>query len=186
MPPITSRRDAAPVRRRRRWPRVVVGCAAFLVVAAAVVAVVFGPRILEALQKARQKRTLAELQDVGEALEEYKAEHDGRLPEADSFEGLTSHLVPAYRSGLPAADAWDHPLVYTCWTDGLPAEPGSAGCDTYRLVSPGSDGALETDDPRAYEPGSFPEAEHHRDLVVGDGYVYRYPSAGADEPTSRP
>jgi type II secretory pathway pseudopilin PulG len=183
MPPITPRRDREPVRRRRRWPRRLVGCAAALVAIAALVAVIFGPRILEALQKARQKRTLAELQDVGEALEAYRAEHDGRLPETDSFGELASLLVPAYLSELPTADAWDHPLVYTCWTEALPADPGNVGCDSYRLVSPGSDGALELDDAAAYEAGPFPEAEHHRDLVVGDGYVYRYPSTDADTAT---
>lgn len=183
MAPITPRRDETRVR-RRRWPRLVLGCVVLLLAIAAGVAVAFGPRTVEALQKVRQKRTLDELQRVSDALETYREEHAGRVPDAGSIDELAGHLAPDYLEELPRTDAWDHPLVYACWTEELPLDPGDGGCDSYRLVSPGSDGELEVDDPAGYEVGGFPEAEHHRDLVVGDGYVYRFPADGEPRPAS--
>lgn len=142
-----------------------------------IIAAILVPNLLESMQKAKQKRTMADLQELSGAIESYREEHGGRVPEAASIDELAEALEPDYAGEMIRTDAWEHPLVYACWSQGL--APGSDGaCDTYRLISPGRDGELEQNDPTAYDVAPFKPFEYDRDLVVGDGYFYRYPGDG--------
>lgn len=160
------------------WRALGVGCAVAVLVVGGIVAAIFVPNFTDALQKAKQKRTMSDLQELSEALESYREEHAGRVPEAASIDELAEALEPGYVGEMTRTDAWEHPLVYVCWSEGLPPGPDGA-CDTYRLISPGRDGELEQDDPAAYDVAPFERSEYDRDLVVGDGYFYRYPASSS-------
>lgn len=160
------------------WLVLGLGCAAVAVVLGGIVAAIFIPNFTDALQKAKQKRTMSDLQELSGAIESYREEHAGRVPEAASIDELAEAIVPDYLGEMIRTDAWENPLVYACWSEALPSGPDGA-CDTYRLISPGRDGELELDDPAAYDVAPFERSEYDRDLVVGDGYFYRYPATGA-------
>jgi type II secretory pathway pseudopilin PulG len=126
------------------------GCAVGAIVFGGIVAAIFIPNFLEALQKAKQKRTMADLRVWGAVLEDYRLEHDGEVPAAGTVEELAGVL------GLDGADT-------------------PATTDTYRLVSAGRDGVFENEDPALYEPGTFRLVDFDADLVVQDGAFVRYP-----------
>lgn len=154
------------------------GCLVVALVLGGILAAVFWPNFTDALQKAKQKRTMSDLQELSAAIESYREEHAGRVPEATSIDELAEALAPDYIGEMIRTDGWENPLVYACWSEEI-ARGADGGCDTYRLISPGRDGELEQNDPAAYDVAPFERSEYDRDLVVGDGYFYRYPASGA-------
>ena len=142
----------------------IVGCAVAIPVGIAVlgiVAAIFIPNFLDALQKAKQKRAMADLQTIGRAVEVYKTQH-GFAPSADTIDALASQLGGS--TAVPRIDPWTHPYRYGCWQ-----EESTSGCDHYRIASGGRDGRFEQDDLQGYEPGRFEPRLFDRDIVFGDG-----------------
>jgi type II secretory pathway pseudopilin PulG len=153
---------------------VLVGCVIALVGLAVVgiIAAIAIPNFLDALQKAKQKRTVADLRVLGQAVESYKAEH-GYAPAATDVAGLESALGPPYASSLARVDGWKHALQYACWQESATA----SGCDHYRIASPGRDGRFEHPDLKEYEPAEFAPTDYDRDIVFGDGAFIEVPKA---------
>ena len=144
----------------------VLGCVLISVFLAVVgiVAAILVPNFLDALQKAKQKRAVADLRTIGQAIEIYKAEHDA-APQATDVAGLAATLGTQYGSALPRLDPWKHPYRYACWQESSTAK----GCDHYRVASAGRDGRFEQLDLKAYEAADFDPIEYDRDIVYGDG-----------------
>jgi type II secretory pathway pseudopilin PulG len=161
-----------PKRATPKWIWVLAGCALVPVVLAVlgIVAAIVVPNLLDAQQKAKQTRALADLSAIGQAVEAYKAQH-GSVPEANDLDALANQLGTA-ASGLARLDPWQHAYRYACWR-----ESAAAGCDHYRIVSAGRDGKFEQDDVQSYVPGTLGPHEYDRDLVYGDGTVLVAPAA---------
>lgn len=162
---------AAPARRTSPAVKVAIalGCLAFVVVAGGMVAALVVPNFLLAKTRAEQARTMADLRQVGVALESYRADHLG-VPAVTSFEELAPLLAPDHLAALPATDAWEHPLRYECTAPG-----GPTGCNRYRIASPGRDGEYAHGSLADYLPEAFGEGEWDRDLVYGDGLFVQSP-----------
>jgi type II secretory pathway pseudopilin PulG len=161
---------------------VLVGCAvAFVGVAfMGIVAALVVPNFLDALQKAKQKRTQADLRRIGTAVESYKDEHQ-TLPVAHDIDGL-ARLLAASGSAIPRIDAWKRPFRYECWqADGATtsaAKDFAGPCDHYRIGSAGRDGTFDKPDLKSYgTPGytTFDTTDYDRDLVFGDGTFITWP-----------
>jgi general secretion pathway protein G len=115
------------------------------------------PNMLNAINRARQKRTMADLRSVGIALEAYGIDTNN-YPQSDGWEEvatLTDELSPTYIRTLPVRDGWGNAMLY--WSDGT----------SYRLVSPGKDGQLDRSWDGELEPVEVLEFES--DLVFSDG-----------------
>ena len=149
---------------------IAVGCFGGLVFLG-IIAALLVPNFLDALQKAKTKRTLADMRMLGTALESYKVDRES-IPQVDSVAGLAEFLQPLYLQELPLTDGWQRELRYQCWS-----QSGDSGCDSYRLASAGRDGAFEQEDLRSYEPGEFAWGEYDRDLVYGDGGFLQIPGS---------
>lgn len=134
-----------------------------------IIAALLIPNFLESLQKAKQKRTMADLRSVGVGIEIYRAENGG-VPAIESYGELEVLLTPEPLAGVSATDGWDHPLRYECVVPG-----GPTGCASYRLGSPGRDGEFDAPSLADYEPGTFDPGEYDADIVYGDGMFVRYP-----------
>jgi type II secretory pathway pseudopilin PulG len=128
-----------------------------------IVAALIVPNFLDALQKAKQKRAVADLRTIGQAVEIYKADHEAAPPATD-MAGLATTLGGS-GAALPRLDPWQHPYRYACWQESSTAK----GCDHYRVASAGRDGRFEQLDLKAYEAADFPPLEYDRDIVFGDG-----------------
>jgi general secretion pathway protein G len=162
---------------------VLVGCAVVFVGVALVgiVAALLIPNYLDALMKAKQKRTQAELRAIGTAVEVYKAEHQA-VPVAHDIDGLARLLAAASGPPIPRLDAWHRPFRYECWQSGgatTSAAGGFAGpCDHYRIGSAGRDGTFDRPDLKSYGAPSytaFDTTDYDRDLVFGDGTFITWP-----------
>ena len=154
------------------WIVVGAGCLLVGLAVAGIVAAVFIPNFLDALQKAKSKRTVADVRLIGTAVESYRVDHDGDVPAVRSIDELAAVLEPEYLVTVPRTDGWKQPFVYVCWSP----EADPERCDSYRLASGGRDGELEQD-LGDYEEGSFATTDYDADIVYGDGAFVRWPEA---------
>lgn len=154
---------------------VVIGCLAGVALLGIVAAILI-PNFIDALQKGRQKRTLADLRVIATALQGYSsnevAEGNPELyPDAGSMADLEPFLVPEYLQSLRQVDGWQHEIRYLCVRD----SERIRGCESFRLVSAGSDGqfAYEDDSSVLFEQQRFEATDYAHDLVVGpEGVVH--------------
>jgi type II secretory pathway pseudopilin PulG len=165
------------VRQRRKstsWPFIVIlaaaGCFVF-VAFSGIIAALLIPNFLDALQKAKQKRTLADMRDVGTALVAYATDNNGTFPAGESLEEVRSTLSPKYMATVPTVDGWKRPFRYACWQE----NPNSPGCDHFRVASAGRDGVFESEDLSQYGQETFEVTDYDRDIVLGDGEFLQYP-----------
>ncbi len=156
----------APAKGSSKTVYLVLGCVLVPVFLAfvGIVAALIVPNFLDALQKAKQKRTVADLRTIGRAIEIYKADHDAAPPATD-MAGLATALGTPTGSPLPRLDPWQHPYRYACWQESSTAK----GCDHYRVASAGRDGRFEQIDLKAYAAAEFDPREYDHDIVFGDG-----------------
>jgi general secretion pathway protein G len=112
----------------------VIGGLLVIVAIIGIIAAIAIPNLLAAINRGRQKRTVADIRTVASAVEAYAHDH-GFYPDADSADQLAEFLEPEYISMMPRTDGWRTPLAYTCWS----ASPSSDGCDTYVIASAARD-----------------------------------------------
>lgn len=136
------------------------------------------PNFLDAVQKARQKRTLADIRLLGTAwmswlVDEVSAAAAGQqtydvesLPEL-SLDQLEKLLEPLYIQEIPTVDAWGHPLEVRYSGDPLSQE-------VIMIRSPGRDGIYQG---TVYENGTYPADDYDQDIVWADGYFVRLPTS---------
>jgi len=130
---------------------------------AGILASVAVPNFLNATDRGRQKRTMADLRSIGTACESFSID-ENRYP--GPTEGwvevgeIAADVEPVYIRVLPRVDGWGNPLMY--WSDG----------EAYRIVSAGRDGETERDWRDA--PGG-PTYRFESDIVFGDGQFSSWP-----------
>src|SRR5207244_12329058 len=71
------------------------------------------PNLLTAMQRSKQKRTMADIRTVATELESYEADHKS-YPSATSIDELMHALVPKYARSVPVIDGWGARLHYEC------------------------------------------------------------------------
>lgn len=99
---------------------------------------------LNAAQRARQKRTMADIRSIGVAWESravdtkaYNAAGFTMPASALTYADLTTLLSPTYMRNIPSADGWGHALQFA--TD----QPiGTRNAAEYAIRSPGRDGVF--------------------------------------------
>jgi general secretion pathway protein G len=133
-----------------------------------IIAAIAIPNFLNAVQRGKQKRTMADIRAVATAVEAYAADQ-GSYPIAEDVGELRLLLEPTYVPRLPVTDGWQHSLRYQAWGEAQ----GVGGASDYAIVSPGKDGQLEQTDFSWYESGSTRRFD--RDIVFGNGRFVLYP-----------
>jgi type II secretory pathway pseudopilin PulG len=129
------------------------------------------PNLLTAAQRAKQKRTMADILTLGTAVEAYSTDHGSEVPKADDIAALKTMLSPTYIKDIPHVDGWGHPLKYECW-----AKDGSNGkCDTYAIGSAGRDGMWESSTLRELAGQSRTTTNFDCDIVYVAGAFAEYP-----------
>ncbi|MDQ3279848.1 MAG: hypothetical protein M3Q69_00380 [Acidobacteriota bacterium] len=131
-----------------------------LISIAGILAAIAIPNFLTAMQRSRQKRTMADIRSVGVAVENYAAD-EKRLPEGSTVADLEPSLVPKYIRKLPRQDGWSHVLRY------------SATADAYFIGSGGGDGRFEHDALNDYT--QRPTTNFDCDIVFSNGSFVQYP-----------
>lgn len=177
-----------PQQRSSSWSRngpliaLAVGAGCLLVVPiVGIVSAILIPNLLDALQRAKQKRTVVDMRRVGNAWMAWAADHaagtagESGLAEGGSYDfgslevelspaELADRLVPSYLPELPAQDGWGHPFELRATTDGA----------VLAMRSPGRDGLYEGS---RYTVAPFALDDYDGDLVWAEGFFIRWPSA---------
>jgi general secretion pathway protein G len=82
------------------------------------------PNLINAVDKGKQKRTMADLHAIGTAVESYSVDHT-YYPTASDSTALKATIDPVYIKAMPRVDGWAHPfqvdsaqLSYTLYSQG--------------------------------------------------------------------
>lgn len=121
-----------------------------------IVAAIAIPNLLTAMQRSKQKRTLADLTTISNSVIAYADEHR-QLPTAES----PAQLLRTLKVQIPPTDAWEREWRY-----------GNDG-ENFWLVSAGKDGLFESDDIEAYDEQAT--TNFNADIVMINGNFIRYP-----------
>lgn len=136
-----------------------------LVAIIGILAAIAIPNMLTAMQRSRQKRTMADLRTVATAVEAYASQND-KYPPGSSIADLAPALTPTYAKVLPSVDGWGKPLRYECWPAGE--------CRSYAISSAGADQVFQHESAQEYTADTKTES-FDCDLVFANGTFVQYP-----------
>ncbi|HVS14660.1 MAG TPA: prepilin-type N-terminal cleavage/methylation domain-containing protein [Thermoanaerobaculia bacterium] len=144
-----------------------------------IIAAILVPALLDAIQRAKQKRTVADVRSIGLAWFSWVTDNagapaPGRAASTFDFGQYTSIsypelvdlLTPIYLTELPSQDGWGHALDF-------------ARADSLDVLlpigirSPGRDGSFDGD---VYSSGAFLGTDYDKDIVWLGGFFFQYPS----------
>ena len=125
------------------------------------------PNLLTAMQRSKQKRTMADIRSIATAVEAYAVDNN-RYPEG-SLEELAPQIEGGYIKTLPRMDGWETPMLYR----GIDCQRGA--CQGYMIASGGKNGELEVDlDGDLSELG--PIDNFNGDIIYSNGTFISWPS----------
>ena len=147
-----------------------------------IIAAILIPALLDSIQRAKQKRTIADVRSIGLAwfgwvTDNAGAPSPGRAGSTFdfgtltqmSFAELTDDLVPIYINELPDRDGWGHLLEF-----------GRAErLDVLLPIGIRSPGRHGSFDSSTYDNDAFLVTDYDRDIVWLGGYFFTWPSGAA-------
>ena len=114
--------------------------------------------LLNALDKGKQKRTMADLRTIGSAVEAYAVDVSKYPAGITTWAGLESLIDPTYIRNPPDGDGWGNPWAVNTTATG----------SDYSLVSPGKDGVVGP------QPGGQ-TGDFNCDIVFSGGQFFQWP-----------
>jgi len=159
-----------------------------LLIVVAIVGIIMAiliPNLLDSLQKAKQRATVAEMRSVGQAWFSWLTDQvsaaaagsaqtfdfgslDETLTQSELLEMLFKSSSMFYIRDVPSRDGWGHPMEYSWSGDPLSAH-------VMAIRSQGRDGLPgPSGDP--YTLGPFAASNYDEDIVWLDGFFVRYPA----------
>ena len=142
-----------------------------------IIAALLIPNFLDALQKAKQKRTVADIRNVGTAemswLTDQIAAASAGLTntvstadyKAYTAADLANLLVPQYIQEVPVRDGWKNNVDYFLTTN----------FSQKKIMLTRSYGQKGAADTGTYTAGAFDPTDYERDIVWADGFFVRWP-----------
>lgn len=138
------------------------------------------PNLLDAMQKAKQKRTMADIKVIGTAMFSWLTDQSSAAAAGQSTTvidltqfgselppaSLATVLVSQYIESIPVLDGWQSPYQYYLRTDNPQAQQVAA------IRSLGRD---RTPDGTSYTVTGFDPTDYDRDIVWADGFMVRWP-----------
>lgn len=124
-----------------------------------IIAAIAIPNLLNAIDRGKQKRTMADMRSIGTSVEAYSVDTN-IYPTAANIGALASVLEPTYIKKMPAQDGWSTALVY---------QPGATSGSGYTVRSYGKGAAAD---------GSLPGGKttsFAADIVFVDGQFTQWP-----------
>ena len=76
-----------------------------------IIAAIAIPNLLNAIDRGKQKRTMADIRSIGTAVEAYSVDNN-IYPTAANSTALATVIEPIYIKKMPATDGWNSALVY--------------------------------------------------------------------------
>ncbi len=128
-----------------------------------IIAAIAIPNLLNAIDRSKQKRTMADMRSVGTAVEEYAIDNNfypiqTTQGPVSGIAGTPVNLEPTYIKVVPRQDGWNHDINY-----------GSADAGTgYTVRSYGKDGAKGSE-------LAGPTQQFECDIIFQQGQFITYP-----------
>ena len=131
------------------------------------------PNLLNAIQRAKQRRTMGDMRSIATAIESYATDYNSYPPAAANAVTFTvgqsgtvgaklgTYIAPTYIKVLPLADGWNSWLRYGTGNNGA----------NYFLQSGGRDGSMA--DPTSVTAGQT--TDFNNDIIFTDGQFTAYP-----------
>jgi general secretion pathway protein G len=140
-------------------PIVAVAVGLMLVPFVGVISAIAIPNFLNAVDRAKQKRTMADMRTLASGIQAYAIDQDF-YPHATSISELRPLIEPIYVVATPQMDAWGRPMiVLSSHTD-------------YVIQSAGKDGVVEESPPLG-ATNSF-----NADIILSNGQFIQWPEGG--------
>jgi len=121
-----------------------------------IVAAIAIPNLLNAVDKGKQKRTMADMRAIGTAMEAYAVENTD-YPTAADAAAIRTAIDPSFIKSMPSLDGWSHPFQI------------ESSATTYTIYSQGKDGAGSN-----CPPGTT--SRFNDEICFVDGEFQRFPS----------
>jgi type II secretion system protein G len=102
-----------------------------------IIAAIAIPNLLNAIQRGRQKRTMADMRAIGTAVEAFAVDNNNYPDDGSPVTNITAAVEPRYIKKLPTEDAWGSAFQYV-------SSPDSAA-QVYTISSAGKNTAFESD-----------------------------------------
>jgi len=143
-----------------------------------IIAALLVPNFLDALQKAKQKRTMGDERDLGTAwmswLTDQSAAAAAGLAVGDwtgtgGATELRAQLVDRYIQEIPALDGWKESYVYRFCN--FPQCNPLRAEKNFLVHSGGRDGSA----PTTFTYGNFDPTHYDQDIIWADGFFLRWP-----------
>ncbi len=144
-----------------------------------IIAALLIPNFLDALQKAKQKRTVADIRNTGTAMFSWLTDQVGAAAAGQSTVTLASYtsidqtalqslLVPVYMQDVPKVDGWKGTYDYYLKT-------GSAVLQQQVMMIRSKGRGGLADQTTSYTVTSFDPTDYAQDIVWADGFFVRWP-----------
>ena len=142
------------------------------------------PNLIDALQKARQKRSMTDVRGIGVAWMSWVTDQNGAASAGASktystvgmtpvtYEALFAYLRPSedffYAQEVPRFDAWGFDYSFRM---------GGSGTEIDRIMvcAPCRDGVLTRCNMTTIPVAAFVASDYNEDIVWADGYFVRFP-----------
>jgi general secretion pathway protein G len=132
-----------------------------------ILAAIVIPNLLDAGQRSKQRRTMADMKTIANAIGQYVADNS-IVPRGVNVgstvvtpnSSLESVLVPTYIGDIPDQDGWGNPFFYTVRSK-----------NSYNFTSQGRDGINSADSTRN-------DRNWDHDLIISDGIFISSPDTG--------
>ena len=145
-----------------------------------IIAALLIPNFLDALQKAKQKRTVADMRNTGTAMFSWLTDQLGAAAAGQTGTvtlssygnsatagAIASILVPQYLQSVPEKDGWKHDYVFYLKT-------GTSVLDRNVMLI-FSSGRNTNAAAASYTVTAFDPTDYDQDLVWADGFFVRWP-----------
>jgi type II secretory pathway pseudopilin PulG len=132
------------------------------IAATGIVAAIAVPNFVTAVERGKQKRTMADVKSIAAATEAYAVDYN-TYPHASSMDDLAAVLAPTYAKILPMRDGWDRPF-----------DVGTKS-ESYVIRSRGKDGVPDEEDPWALVADPHEITDFQDDIAYSNGTFVRWP-----------
>ncbi|MEM7582406.1 MAG: prepilin-type N-terminal cleavage/methylation domain-containing protein [Acidobacteriota bacterium] len=149
-----------------------------------IIAAILIPNLLDALQKAKQKRTVADMRNTGTAWMSWLTDQvgaasagagkmwDGTNTAAVTYVTLFNYLHPSdtffYMQEVPQEDGWKYDYVFG-------ANPNLLDSSVLVICSGGRDGSGPACAGTTHDVGPFVATDYDTDIIWADGYFVSWP-----------
>ena len=130
-----------------------------------IIAAIAIPNLLNAIDRGKQKRTMADLRSMGTAIEEYSIDNNF-YPVATSLSALEDQVSPSYIRALPANDGWGNSFEVD----------SAAGLYTLASCGKGATGTCAS----ACQTGCGKTSNFADDIIFSNGSFVQWPEGKQD------